>query len=238
MVILRVLKEGGFGDESNDGAGSLLFGRVAAGGQHTCAIKADDSVQCWGMFAHAANDVPSALGSIKSISAGWWHTCAIKADDSVQCWGDDADGQSTVPVGLSNVKSISAGGYHTCVIKSDDSVQCWRSHTDGQSTVPAELSSSSGSGSSGSSGSSSSTTSTASATGTVEWARQLGTSLTDFSRGVASDSKGNIYVTGKTDGSLDGNANSGDYDLFVVEYNSAGVKQWTQQTGSSNYDYA
>ena len=150
------------------------------------------------MFTHAANDVPSALGSVKSISAGHYHTCAIKADDSVQCRG---------------------------------------SHTDGQSTVPDELSSSSGSGSSGSSGSSSSTTSTASATGTVEWARQLGTSLTDFSRGVASDSKSNIYVTGKTDGSLDGNANSGDYDLFVVEYNSAGVKQWTQQMGSSNYDY-
>ena len=62
--------------------------------------------------------------------------------------------------------------------------------------------------------------------------------MTDFSRGVASDSDGNIYVKGKTDGSLDGNANSGDYDLFVVKYNSAGVKQWTQQMGSSNYDYA
>ena len=66
----------------------------------------------------------------------------------------------------------------------------------------------------------------------------MGGSSQDHVLGITSDSLGDIYISGKTNGSLDGNANSGDYDLFVVEYNSAGVKQWTQQMGSSNYDYA
>jgi len=90
---------GGFGDESNGGAGSLLFGRVAAGGQHTCAIKADDSVQCWGSNDKGQSTVPVGLGNVKSISAGTLLTCAIKADDSVQCWGN----VTSVPVGLGSV---------------------------------------------------------------------------------------------------------------------------------------
>ena len=35
----------------------------------------------------------------------------------------------------------------------------------------------------------------------------------------------NIYVTGDTRGGLDGNTNSGSYDIFLVKYNSSGTKQ-------------
>ena len=58
-----------------------------------------------------------------------------------------------------------------------------------------------------------------------EWTRQLGTSSDDGGEGVTVDSSDNIYVTGWTYGGLDGNTNSGDYDLFLVKYNSDGVKQ-------------
>ena len=51
------------------------------------------------------------------------------------------------------------------------------------------------------------------------------------------DSSDNIYVTGSTSGGLDGNTNSGDSDLFLVKYNSSGVKQWTKQLGTSSGDY-
>ena len=44
-------------------------------------------------------------------------------------------------------------------------------------------------------------------------------------RGVTTDSSGNIYVTGETRGNLDGNTNSGGKDIFLVKYNSDGVKQ-------------
>ena len=70
------------------------------------------------------------------------------------------------------------------------------------------------------------------------WSRQLGTNDYDFAQGVATDSSANVYVTGYTAGGLDGNTNAGDYDLFLVKYNSSGTKQWTKQLGTSSADSA
>lgn len=72
---------------------------------------------------------------------------------------------------------------------------------------------------------------------TPAWTRQLGTSSYDGASDVATDSAGNVYVVGSTNGGLDGNTNSGLYDLFVVKYDSAGLKQWTRQLGTSSDDY-
>ena len=72
--------------------------------------------------------------------------------------------------------------------------------------------------------------------GVKQWTKQLGTSSTDVGNGVTVDSSDNIYVTGLTSGGLDGNTNSGGYDLFLVKYNSSGTKQWTKQLGSTSSD--
>ena len=60
---------------------------------------------------------------------------------------------------------------------------------------------------------------------TKQWTKQLGTEDNDYGEGVTTDSSGNIYVTGDTVGDLDGNKNSGSVDIFLVKYNSDGVKQ-------------
>ncbi len=72
--------------------------------------------------------------------------------------------------------------------------------------------------------------------GTKQWTKQLGTSKNEQGLGVTSDSSGSIYVTGVTNGGLDGNKNSGQSDIFLVKYNSSGTKQWTKQLGTSSYD--
>jgi len=61
--------------------------------------------------------------------------------------------------------------------------------------------------------------------GTKQWTKQLGSSGWDWGNGVTTDSSGNIYVTGYTNGGLDGNTNSGSNDIFLVKYNSSGTKQ-------------
>jgi hypothetical protein len=72
--------------------------------------------------------------------------------------------------------------------------------------------------------------------GTKQWTKQLGTSGNETANGVATDSSGNVYVTGFTGGGLDGNTELGSWDIFLVKYNSSGTKQWTKQLGTSSSD--
>jgi hypothetical protein len=74
--------------------------------------------------------------------------------------------------------------------------------------------------------------------GIKQWTQQLGTSDGTIARGIATDSSGNVYVTGNTSHGLDGNTSAGSEDLFVVKYDSSGTQQWTQQLGTSTPDYA
>lgn len=68
--------------------------------------------------------------------------------------------------------------------------------------------------------------------GTRQWTRLLGVAgqITQ-ANGIASDSSGNTYLTGRTSGSLDGQILSGTQDLFVTKYDSGGNKQWTRLLG-------
>ena len=103
------------------------FASVSAGGAHTCLVKADGSVECWGDNEFGQATPPG--GSFASVSAGFFHTCGVKTDGSVECWGlnedDDGNvvGQATPPGG--SFALVSAGGGHTCGVKMDGSVECW-----------------------------------------------------------------------------------------------------------------
>ena len=54
------------------------------------------------------------------------------------------------------------------------------------------------------------------------WVRQWGTAGDDEGKSVITDSFGNIYVAGYTEGSLDGNTNKGKSDIFLAKYNPEG----------------
>ncbi|WP_000773756.1 SBBP repeat-containing protein [Leptospira interrogans] len=68
--------------------------------------------------------------------------------------------------------------------------------------------------------------------GNKQWTRLLGVAgqITQ-ANGIASDSSGNTYLTGRTSGSLDGQILSGTQDLFVTKYDTGGNKQWTRLLG-------
>ncbi|MCB1191128.1 MAG: SBBP repeat-containing protein [Leptospiraceae bacterium] len=71
--------------------------------------------------------------------------------------------------------------------------------------------------------------------GTSQWTKLLGvTSKSTLATGIATDSNGNLYIVGYTNGGLDGNTVSGTYDVFVVKYDSNGSKQWTRQMGTNS----
>lgn len=74
--------------------------------------------------------------------------------------------------------------------------------------------------------------------GTQLWTQRLGSSRTDYARGVATDAEGNVYATGYTDGALDGNTSAGDFDIFFIKYDAFGNKKASWQLGTIGPDYA
>lgn len=69
------------------------------------------------------------------------------------------------------------------------------------------------------------------------WLRQFGTTAFDEAYGVTTDSAGNVYATGWTQGDL-GGPNAGLYDIWLVKYNTAGDRIWARQFGTSEYEFA
>jgi hypothetical protein len=66
----------------------------------------------------------------------------------------------------------------------------------------------------------------------LDWTRQLGTSAREDNYGVSADGLGNVYISGYTQGGLQG-TNVGARDAFVAKYDSSGTRLWTKQLGST-----
>jgi len=69
------------------------------------------------------------------------------------------------------------------------------------------------------------------------WAKQFGTSATDFATSACVDNDNNLYVTGITDGSLFGTS-AGSTDAFVTKFSPNGGTLWSKQFGTSSEDFA
>lgn len=74
--------------------------------------------------------------------------------------------------------------------------------------------------------------------GTKLWSRQLGGTGADYALGVASDSAGNSYIAGYTNGVLPGAARVGNNDAFLAKYDAAGTRLWVRQFGTALSDQA
>ena len=108
------------------------FVSVSAGDSHTCGVKSDRSVVCWGSDEYG-QATPEA-GKFSSVSAGPRYTCGVRADGTIACWGEGLFGEATPPSG--EFSSVSAGGHHACGVRSNGSVACWGSNREGEASPP------------------------------------------------------------------------------------------------------
>jgi len=109
---------------------------LTAGWHHSCAIRCDGQVWCWGAarFLGQADDaeqrfpVEVALSGARSIAAGIDRTCAIVGDEgSVVCWGSPSRGlpdlrlprstsRAPAEVGVRGATELSVGRWDSCAI--------------------------------------------------------------------------------------------------------------------------
>ena len=96
---------------------------LTTGISHTCVLKLNGSIQCWGLNNKNQSQNYTGNDAI-AVSAGAYHTCALKQNGSVQCWGWNIYGEIAGYNGNDAI-AVSAGGYHTCMLKQNGNVQCW-----------------------------------------------------------------------------------------------------------------
>lgn len=128
--------------------------RIAAGSFHTCALRAEGQVVCWGhggfgqlgvagdedrvQPAQVALDEPAV-----EIAAGEGHTCARLATRRVACWGRNTFGQlgdeteggrheALVVDGVEDAVGIALGRDHSCALIDGGEVRCWGAGFEGQ----------------------------------------------------------------------------------------------------------
>jgi len=70
------------------------------------------------------------------------------------------------------------------------------------------------------------------------WTRVVGTSADDQVQGMTSAKDGAIYITGYTNGNLNGQTNGGGADAFITKFNPDGTQGWTKLLGTSSDDSA
>jgi alpha-tubulin suppressor-like RCC1 family protein len=113
---------------------------IAAGANHSLALKPDGTLAAWGTNSEGQAVVPSGLGAVMGVAAGANHNLALTGDGTVLSWGASASGQTNVPADLSNVVAVAGGSDHSLALKSDGTVVAWGLSTSGQTNVPTSLS--------------------------------------------------------------------------------------------------
>lgn len=129
--------------------------QVAVGESHTCALRTNRKVTCWGWdwkpypydttglaIPTIGSTTPIAipnLSDVATIRAGARHTCAKKMDGTLWCWGHNESGQlgdgtttntrAAVQVsGLSAVTAFDLAKHHTCAhgtVGGVTALYCW-----------------------------------------------------------------------------------------------------------------
>ena len=118
------------------GGPAAPFVQITAGGEHTCGMRSDGSVDCWGSNEYGQLKAPKDE-QFSTIIAGPIHTCGLREDGSAYCWGDtELPGAAipgwptaTIPVTFppedEQLLGVSIEFRRSCGLRNDGSLVCW-----------------------------------------------------------------------------------------------------------------
>jgi alpha-tubulin suppressor-like RCC1 family protein len=139
--------------------GAAEWRAVATGDGHTCAVRLDGALFCWGrnsshelgpetrIQVRAPLRVGADVDWLEPVP-GQQYTCAIKRDGSVWCWGQNigsGDGEG-FPLGIDQpeldtptrvpvvppVTGLATRVFHTCGVSAAADLYCWGRNVEGQ----------------------------------------------------------------------------------------------------------
>lgn len=140
------------GDLGQDMPDSEVFWEaVTAGDEHSCGLRSDGEVYCWGRGLYGRTGLGSEADAARpepvftearfvAIDAGGEHTCALDTDGALWCWGRGSY------IGLPNTENaviptlvdegpyidVSAGNTHSCVVAQNMEVFCTGTNSAGE----------------------------------------------------------------------------------------------------------
>src|SRR5688572_1196056 len=101
---------------------------IAAGTEHSLALRNNGTVVAWGRETQGQTVVPPGLSNVVAISAAG-HNVALKSDGSVVVWGIPNSAVTAVPAGLTDIAAVAAGNLtgssYTVAIRSNATVVAW-----------------------------------------------------------------------------------------------------------------
>ena len=121
--------------------GEPRYTQISAVGDHTCGLRTDGSVVCWGADDYGQLRAP-ADERFTAVAAGGVHTCGLRTDGTTVCWGyrlpsgeylselRGPNRRPPFPPEDERLTAIEAGADYTCGFRTDDGVVCWDTRTD------------------------------------------------------------------------------------------------------------
>lgn len=156
LMVVLVAAVGLVGTEPAAATAEMRWLQVDVGDGHTCGIKVDHTLWCWGrndvgqlgvgdyVNRRAPTEVWPGKRDWSLVATGYWHTCALDSD-ILWCWGDNSMHQISIELSLGvsrntptfatdvhNWVTMSAGGMFTCAIRSNQMLYCWGDNRRGQ----------------------------------------------------------------------------------------------------------
>jgi len=129
---------------------------LSASQHHSCGVRDDGTLWCWGGNEHSELGVPSAdlprsgvpvqvglESDWAEASVGWFHSCARKQNGVLFCWGRAIEGQlaqdridpNPMPVKVTapvQWQRISTGNFHSCGVDMQGLLHCTGENGNGQ----------------------------------------------------------------------------------------------------------